>query len=386
MRYAVLVWAGLWRKPARTVLTSLSVATAFLLYGALSGTLASFDELLDGITGDSVVLFTTSRVNMAAGLPMAYQSRIERVHGVASVEIEQGLDGYYEDPTNDVGTQVIQVDRRLANPPPDVIVSPEALEAMRQMRTGAIMGKALADKFGWKVGQRLPLATGVVRKDGSNVWMFDVVGTWDTDSTRFASDQIWINFDYFDEARAFGNGMVTAFAVRVADPAQATRVAAEIDALFTNSPNETLTRSVADMIRAEIDQVTNIRLIINVVLSAVLFTLLFLTGNTMMQSTVERIPELAVLKTYGYSDAVIAGMVLIESLLMCVISALVGIALAATLLFPLIASAFQIGSLPMDESVVATGVAIAVVLAGVSALMPAWRAQRLSVVDALAGR
>jgi putative ABC transport system permease protein len=386
MKYLVLVWAGLWRKPARTVLTSLSIATAFLLYGALNGTMVSFEKWIGQVTGDVAVLWTASRVNMSTGLPIGILPTIERVDGVVAVDIQQEFDAYYQNPRNGVGVVVIDVGRRIEHPSPWSIVSKEALEAMRRLRTGTIVGTALMKKYEWKIGDRVPLTSGMPRKDRSNVWVFDIVGTYEAARPEAGANQIWVNYDYFDEARAVGNGTVRGIISVITDTTRGTRIATEIDRLFANSPNETLTRSLADMVRAELDQVTNIKLIINVILSAVLFTLLLVTGNTMMQSVVERIPELAVLKTYGYSDALIAGLILVESTLLCVTSALIGIALAAAVLFPLIASAFRIGTLPMDPSVVLVGIAIAFVLACVIALPPVWRAQRLNVVDALAGR
>ncbi|MBX5461392.1 MAG: FtsX-like permease family protein [Steroidobacteraceae bacterium] len=386
MKYLVLVWAGLWRKPARTVLTSMSVVSAFLLYGALSGTMVSFDRWLGQITGDVTVLWTASRVDRSAGLPIGILPAIERIPGVLAVDIQQGFNSYFQDPKNGVGVETIDVARRIKYPRPFFTVSDGALEAMRRVRTGAIVGAELMEKYGWKVGDRVPLTSGVIRKDRSNVWVFDIVGTFDVTGTQARADQMWVNYDYFDEARAFGKGTVGGVISVIADPSQATRIAAEIDRRFANSPNETLTRSLGDMIRAEIDQITDIKLIIDVVLSAVLFTLLFVTGNTMMQSTVDRIPEFAVLKTYGFSDALIAALVLVESAALCLISALIGIAVAATVLFPLIGAAFRIGTLPMDASVVVTGVGIAVALACVIALPPLWRLGRLNVVDALAGR
>ena len=376
MKYLMLIWAGLWRKPARTVLTSLSIVMAFLLYGALNGTMASFDKVIDQVTGGSI-LVTASRVSMGAGLPMAYRSVIERVDGVVAVQVDQEFGAYFQDPKNGVGVSAIDIDHFQKRP--WHVISDEALAAMRRMRTGTIVGRALAEKYGWQIGDRLPLKGGPLRKDGSTDWAFDIVGVWDvTADAPFggSADQIWVSYDYFDEARALGNGTVGGFASAIADPTQAPRIAAEIDALFANSPDETLTRSFDDMIRGEMNQVANVQLMIDVILSAVLFTLLFLTGNTMMQSVVERIPELAVLKTYGYSDAVIAGLVFVESALLCVTSALIGIALAGTALFPLIGAVFKIGTLPMAPRVVLIGVAIALTLACLSALPPAVRSAR----------
>ena len=386
-KYLPLIWAGLWRRPARTVLTSLSVATAFLLYGALNGTMVSFDTWIGQITGNVEVLYTASRINMRSGLPIGILPILERIDGVIAVDIQQEFDSYYQNPKNGVGVVVIDAGRRVGRPNPFVKVSEGSLEAMQRLRTGAIVGDGLMAKYGWKVGDRVPVTSGMTRKDGSNVWVFDIVGTSSSSRAGNVADQIWINYDYFDETRAFGNGTVRGIVSVIADPTQATRIASEIDRRFANSPHETLTRSLGDMIRAELDQITNIRLIIDLILSAVLFTLLFVTGNTMMQSVVERIPELGVLKAYGYSDAMIAALILAESAVLCVISAGIGIALAAVVLFPLISAAFRIGeTLPMDSSVVLIGIALALGLACVSALPPVWRVRRLNVVDALAGR
>ena len=123
MKYFVLVWAGLWRKPTRTVLTSLSVATAFLLYGALNGTIVSFDKWISQATGDVVVLWTSSRVSMGAGLPLGIVPTIERIDGVAAVDITQEFNSYWRDPRNGVGVVAIDVPRRIRNPSPWSIVS-----------------------------------------------------------------------------------------------------------------------------------------------------------------------------------------------------------------------------------------------------------------------
>ena len=384
MKWVPMVWAALWRKPARTVLTALSITTAFLLFGALHGTMASFDELLDRML-DGSELITVSRVSPGAPLPLAYLPRIQRVDGVEGVQFQQGFDAYYQNRENHFGGIAIVVAQMRENPDPRIVVSDEQLETLERTRTGAIVGRQLADRWGWRIGDRLPIKSGVVRTDRSNDWVFDIVGIWDVSSdSTFGADQIWINYDYFDEARALENGTVNGFLVRISSPDQAARVALSIDRLFANSSDETQTQTFAAFIREEINRIMDVRLIINAVLSAVFFTLLFVTGNTMMQSVRERTPEIAVLKTYGYTDAIVGGLVLSEASLLCVTSALLGLVVAGKTLLPLIFSAFGIDPIPMEPNVFSTGATLAVGLAFVSALVPALRARRLNVVDALA--
>jgi putative ABC transport system permease protein len=193
----------------------------------------------------------------------------------------------------------------------------------------------------------------------------------------------YINYDYYDEAKSFGQGVVHYYLVGIADATQATRVAKEIDAQFENSSNETRTQTESGLAQTQIKQIGDINFIVNAIVGAVLFTLLFLTANTMMQSVRERIPELAVLKTLGYSDGKVLTFVLIEAFLLCIFAALIGLGIAA-LIFPMLRA--LLGDLPMPLVVVAMGVGVAVVLALVSGLPPAIRAQRLNIVDALAGR
>src|SRR6185295_11378184 len=177
-------------------------------------------------------------------------------------------------------------------------------EAMRRMRTGAIIGPELVRLYGWKIGDRVTVRSPVwAQADDSNDWTFDIVGVYGIPDGAFPADgNFWINYDYFDEARVFAKGTVTFYTVRVEDAERAAAVSAEIDALFANSAFETLTQSERDFFRAQIDRVGNIGFIVSSIIGAVLFALLFVTGNTMMQSIRERVPELAVLKTYGFSN------------------------------------------------------------------------------------
>jgi putative ABC transport system permease protein len=385
MKYLPLIWAGLWRKRARTLLTLLSVVTAFVLYGLLSGVTASFGSVLDRFA-DASRLRVQNRVNITGAVPMAYMPRIETVAGVRGVAPLNVLIGYYQEPTNGIGGIAIDMDK-LSILSGDFIVPEDQLEAMGQNRSGAIVGSELLEKYDWKIGDRVTLKSPVwTRPDGSDAWVFDIVGTYSLREGSFPeNDDFFINSDYFDEGRAFGNGTVAMYLVRIDDPGRGTQIAQEIDSLFRNSPYETLTQTDRDFIRSQIDRIGDINFIVNAIVGAVMFTLLFLTGNTMMQSIRERIPELAVLKTYGFSSTAITALVVGESLLLCLTAAGIGLAIAAAT-FPMAFDSMGVAPLPLEWTVVATGAGVAALLALVSALPPVWRVQRLKIVDALAGR
>jgi putative ABC transport system permease protein len=384
VKFLPLVWAGLWRKRVRTVLAMVSVAIAFWLYGTLDGVTAAFDDALIAMTSD-LRLRTQSRQNVRAGLPLAHRARIEAVPGVRDVGLVAFVGGYYRDPVEFIEVTAIDIERVDAGGSFDV--DPAHVEAMRRLRTGAIIGPELVRLYGWKIGDRVTVRSPVWAKaDGSNDWTFDVVGVYGIPEGAFPADgNFWINYDYFDEERVFAKGSVTFYTLRVHDAERAAAVAAEIDALFANSSDETLTQSERDFFGGQIERIGNIGFIVNSIIAAVLFALLFVTGNTMMQSIRERIPEFAVLKTYGFSNLAVNLLVFAESALLCVTAAVVGLVTAA-LLFPTMFDAMGVAPIPMEKSVLVGGVALAVVMAAVSAWLPTWRAQRLNVVDALAGR
>jgi len=384
MKFLPLVWAGLWRKRVRTVLAMISVAIAFWLYGTLDGVTAAFDDALVAMTSE-VRLRTQSRQNVRAGLPLAHRARIEAVSGVRDVGLVAFVGGYYQGSVDFIEVSAIDIARIDAGGSFDV--DPAQVEAMRRLRAGAIIGPELARRYGWKVGDRVTVRSPIwAKKDGTNDWTFDIVGVYGIPEGAFPADgNFWINYDYFDEERVFAKGTVTFYTLRVHDADRATAIAAEIDALFANSADETLTQSERDFFGSQIERVGNIGFIVSSITAAVLFALLFVTGNTMMQSIRERTPELAVLKTYGFSNLAVNLLVFAESALLTVTAAVVGLVTAA-LLFPTMFDAMGVAPVPMEKSVVVGGVAVAFALAAVSAWLPTWRAQRLNVVDALAGR
>jgi putative ABC transport system permease protein len=238
--------------------------------------------------------------------------------------------------------------------------------------------------FGWKIGDRIPLRTSVMKRDGSADWDFEIVGIYDVPSAPAEANRILVNYAYFDEARLLERGTAWAFVVAVGDPSRSAQICTAVDALFVNSASETVTQDEKAYVQGQLRQLGDVSLMANAIVAAVLFTLLFLTGNTMMQSVRERTPELAILKTVGFSDRSVTILVLIESVLLCVLAASLGLAAAAAV-FP-VTAALGIGGSALPLKVVAFGLAIAVALALVSGVPPAWRAQRLVIVEALAGR
>jgi putative ABC transport system permease protein len=380
-KYLHLVWAGLWRSRTRAVFTLLSIAVAFALFGLLQGISAWFTGALPGARADRLIV--VSRVSELEPLPSAYLEKIKQVSGVRRATVVGALPAIYQDRGNDV--LVLATDpAAVFDIYPDWHTSPNAVQALSMQRTGLIVGAALMKKYGWKVGDRVPLRTSVLKQDGSTDWTFEIVGTFSVPDGPMQENRLIGNYAYFDEARMFDKGRAFAFIVAIDDARHSTQICATIDSLFANSSDETSTQNEAEYAQSQLRQLGDVGMMVNAIVGAVLFTLLFLTGNTMRQAVRERIPELAVLKAIGYSDGMVTALVLAESMLMCLVAALAGLAVAA-LIFPITAAlGIRGGALPV--SVVVSGVLIALALALASGLPPAWQARRLPIVDALAGR
>jgi putative ABC transport system permease protein len=383
MKYLPLVWAGLWRKRVRTILTLLAVVVPFALFGLLHGFTAAIDGIVDAMSDTR--LRTMSRVNITQPLPLAHRARMETVPGVDEVSYYNFFAGYYQDRSNSI--QVGAIDVASFNVVyPDIQMEPRYVDAMLHTRNGALVGEDLAAEQGWKIGDRIPLGSAVwTRKDGAESWDFEIVGSYRSPSGKVPTNELWINYDYFDEARAAANGTVTLYFVKIHDSGASAVIAEKIDALFANSTFETQTQSEKDWLRAQIAQIGDISFFVNAIIAAAMFAFLFVSGNTMMQSVRERVPELAVLKTYGFSDTAVMALVLAESVVLCGVAAAIGIGIAAVLTPPIFRE-IGAGGLNLPLSVVATGFGLAVAYAILSSALPLLRAQRLSVVDALAGR
>lgn len=383
MKYFPLIWAGLWRKKTRTIFTMLSIVIAFLLFGLLQGINQGFNTVISNLNVDR--LYVSAKTNMTDGLPISYSSRIKNVPGVRAVSHWTYFGGYFQDARHPIPAFATDVEP-LFKVYPEIKIKPEYIDAMVRTRTGVLISEQLAKEYNWKIGDRVPLGTSIwTMKNGSSTWMFDVVGTFDSSDYGAGFPSFYINSTYFDEASAFGTGVVHYYLVGTKDPTQATRISNAIDSMFANSTNETRTQTESALAQMQLKQIGDINFIANAIVGAVLFTLLFLTANTMMQSVRERTSELAVLKTVGFSDGKLLTLVLIEALLLCVFAALVGLGVAsAVFTSPGMQQLF--GNFSMPTIVLIMGVVMALVLAFISGFPPAWRARQLNIVDALAGR
>ena len=382
MKYFPLIWATLWRKKARTILTLLSIVIAFFLFGMLQGVNSAINHSVELANVDRLI--SINRVSLTEPLPMSYLSQIQSVPGVEAVAYSSWFGSYYQDPKQFVFGTPIDVDLYFPIVP-EVEISDEAIDKLKRTRTGAVVGEPLMEKYGWSVGDRIPIQSTIWTKadDGTSNWEFDIVGTYNVSEDPNQANGFFFNYEYFEEARAFAKGTVGWYFLKVSDPTRAAEVANAIDARFANSASETKTQSEKEFQQSFIKQFGDINFIVNAILGAVFFTLLFLTGNTMMQSVRERIPELAVLKTLGFSDGKVVSFVIAEALMLCRLAALIGLGLSA-LAFPALKG--FIGEASLQREVIVTGISAAIVLALIIALMPASRALRLSIVDALAGR
>jgi putative ABC transport system permease protein len=386
VRYLPLLWAGLFRKKTRTVLTLLSIVVAFALFGLLQAVQVAFESGADA--ADAKRLLTTARYSIIEPLPMSYLRRIEQVPGVVGVASADWFGAKYQNESN--AFPVFAVDPvRYLDMYPEFTIERAHREAFARTRTGAVAGKRLADRFGWKVGQKLPISSEIHPKiDGSLNWEFDLVGILDADdpAVRGNTDMVLINVAYFDEARQIGRGKTGWYIVRVADSTQARAISATIDTLFTNSPDETKTQPEKEFALGFAKQIGDIGALVTRILIAVFFTILILTGNTMAQSIRERIPELAILKTLGFSDGKVTALVLAEAVLLLILGGAIGMGAAVAAMPALNGSTGgRFPPLFVGPETWLLAAAIAALVALCIGLPPALRANRLKIVDALSG-
>jgi putative ABC transport system permease protein len=352
------------------------------MFGMLDALRTSLSQAINMVGSDRLLMM--SKLNMTVALPRSYYEKIKVAKGVRAVAPFNWFGGIYKDAKRPMQMNATDPEQLLAVYP-EIKLSAEAIEAWKRDRQGLIIGRLLADQYGWKVGDRIPIRSQIWRKlDGGDTWDFNIVGIYDVDGGGVNKSSAFFQYDYFNESLQFGKDQAGMLAIRVSNSAETEAVAARLDKLFENSPFETKTATERVFVKRLLDQVGNIGAILVSVVSAVFFTMLLVTANTMAQSVRERTNEIGVLKTLGFSGQAILTQVLLESLLLTFSGGLVGLVLAWFLANGLGAAIKDYFPLfRLSAGTFAVGVSLMLVFGLVTGLWPALSAMRLKIVDAL---
>jgi len=379
VKFLPLLWSSLWRKKIRTIFTLLSVFVAFLLFGLLMTIRGAFSFGVDIAGLDRLVLI--HKVSLIMPLPISYGERLKATEGVSLVSHQTWFGGVYQDPSNFFAQMVVE-------PVPFMKIYPEfkipddQVKAWLSDRQGVIAGVDLAKRFGWKVGDRIPITGTIWQPKQGQVWEFNLVGLYDGDQ-GVDKTQLFIRYDYLDENRLRGEGLVGWYVVKIADPSQAQQMGAKFDSMFANSSAETKTTTEKGFVEGFAKQVGDIGAIMVAILIAVLFTMLLVAANTMAQSVRERTSEMGVLKTLGFSNGSILALILSESVLIAVIGGSLGLGLAWLFVQNGDPTNGMLPAFILPSRDLAIGAALIVVLGLIAGALPAFNAMNLKITDAL---
>jgi putative ABC transport system permease protein len=380
MKFLPLVWKNIWRRKFRTIFTLLSIFIAFVLFGILMTIRQSFSFGVEIAGADRLVLI--HKVSLIMSLPVSYQARLQQTKGVELASHQTWFGGIYQDPSNFFANMAVEPDLFLKIYP-EYILPPEQVEAWRNDRQGAIVGRDTAEKFGWKIGDKIPLTAPIwLPKGGGTTWEFNIVGIYDG-GDAVDKTQMFFRYDYLDENRAQGKGEVGWYVVKISDPAQAVALSRTFDEMFANSSAETKTTTEKGFIEGFAKQIGDIGSIMIAISSTVLFMFGLVAASTMAQSVRERTSELAVLKTLGFSGPAILTLVLVESLFIAFTGGLLGLGLAWLLVQTGDPTNGMLPIFVLPPRDILIGLGLMVMMGVLAGLMPAVAAMRLKITDAL---
>jgi putative ABC transport system permease protein len=379
MKYLPLLWSSLWRKKVRTIFTLLSIFVAFLLFGLLMTIRTAFSFGVDIAGIDRLVLI--HKVSLIMPLPVSYLERLRATEGVALATHQSWFGGVYQDPSNFFAQMAVEPESFMKIYP-EFRVPPEQVAAWAADRQGAVVGVDLAKRFNWKVGDRIPIGGTIWQPKQGQTWEFNIVGMYDGDQ-GVDKTQFFFRYDYLDENRRGGAGLVGWYVVKIADPSQAQAMGATFDGMFANSAAETKTTTEKGFVEGFAKQVGDIGAIMVAILVAVLFTMLLVAANTMAQSVRERTSEVGVLKTLGFSNGSILALVLGESVLIAILGGAAGLGLAWLIVQQGDPTNGMLPIFILPGMDVAVGAALVVALGLVSGALPAATAMNLKITDAL---
>jgi putative ABC transport system permease protein len=380
MKYLPLLWANLRRKRVRTLLTFLSVVVAFLLFGLL-------EAVSYALTGGAELagqdrLVTQHRVSLIQYLPKNYLDRVRTLDGVKVATSQDWFGGIYRDDRNQITATAVEPES-FFEVYPEFAVSPEQMKAWHSTRTATIVGRDVAERFGWKIGDKVPLRSNIFRKrDGGDTWDLDIVGIYHVENGD--NTNLFLQYDYLNEARTYGHDEIGWIIMRIDDPSRAAAVESAVDTLFANSSTETRTTTESAFLQGFANQMGNIGRIVTIVAAAVFFTMLLVTANAMAQSVRERVRDIAVMRTLGFSNGSVVTLVLVEGLTITVLGGVVGLWLGDALAKSVGRQMQQFLPLMMTPpNSYITGMILAVGLGVLSCAIPCLQVSRLEVVDQL---
>lgn len=382
MYYLYFIAKNLTRKKVRTLLTLLSVMVAFLLFGLLRSFNAAFDAGVELAGEDRLI--SINKVTLIQPLPYSYLKKVGSLDGVDKATLGNWFGGYYQDKKNQFPQFPVEADVYFDIYRDLITLPPEQMQAWKADRVGVVIGRDLAKKFNWKIGDRIPLIGMFPQKNGSTTWEFVITGIYEGKAKGADTTAMLMHYDYFDKARQFNEGTLGWLIIKVKDPKNSAQIATQIDKLFENSSAETKTSSEKEFAKSFAKQLGDIGLITTLILGAVFFTMLLVTGNTMAQSFRERIPEFAILKTLGFSHLSVMVLVLAESVIISLLGGLFGLLLAKIFLIGIAEKVA--GTLPgliMSAEVFVKGIGLILILGLITGAAPAIQGLRLNIISAL---
>ena len=381
-----LVRKNLFRKPLRTVLLTVSIFMAFLIFGMLTSLNVALNQATE--SGSSAErLIVSNKINFTQPMPIAYVNRIAAIPGVTGVTHSSWFGAYYQDQRKSrfVGFAV-DPETYMDLYANDVRLTDAERKSFISERTGVIVGKALADQYGWKVGQTVPISSNIyVKADGRRSWDMKISGIFTGAKPTDSTTALYFHYDYINETTTFGRDQIGNVAVRTASPDLNDRVAKAIDATFANSPAETSTVDEKTFARAFLKQAGDLNFIVSMVVAAAFAAILMIVSTTLVSAMRERTKEIGVMKTLGFSSPRVLRMVLGEALMLSTLGAVLGLGVSAVVLKGLAKSpaGTQFGDLSLPPLVAVVGLLLALTLGLLTGAIPAVSALRMSIVDAL---
>lgn len=378
MKFVRLVVTNLRRAKRRTFLTISSIAVALFLFCTLRTVLTSFDASLRA--ADASRLVVRHAASLVFPLPLSYRGRLTQVPGVTGVTFANWFNGIYQDPKNFFAQFAVDAPTFFALYP-ECVIPPAELRAFESERTSCVVGRKLAKKYGWKLGDRVPLEGTIY----PGRWEFTIRALYSGKTEDVDESTMFFHWDYLNESLPEGRrDQVGIYYLRLASPDLTSRVSRAVDGMFENSSVPTRTETERAFQLGFISMLGNVRLLLFLIGSAIVFAIMLVTINTMMMAFRERTTEVAVLKTLGFSDALVLNLVAGEAMLVALLGGGIGCGLA---LLVFLRSDFTAGGLLPSFRVTAGTVALGLLLSAamgfLSGLVPAFQAARLTIVTAL---